>query len=58
MAPVQSAANSRYAAMMNTPTYTSFMPIRLWTNSMPSNSARNPTAMATARRRNRIRPSR
>jgi hypothetical protein len=42
------------AAMMNRPTYTSFIPIRDWTNSIPSDHERRDQAR-DQRRRNRIR---
>ena len=49
----QSATKIVYAATMPRPTYESFMPIRLWANSMPSTSTTIPRITATARRRKR-----
>src|SRR5207248_2116756 len=50
-----SAANTTYAPTMPSPTYESFMPIRLWAKSMPSASVMRPSITATDRRRNRRR---
>ncbi len=48
----QSAAKIVYAPMIPRPTYESFIPIRLWTNSIPSTSTISPSRTATLRRRN------
>ena len=43
---------------MNSPTYTSFIPIRDWTKNIPSKMTNSPTRPAMSRRRKRIRASR